>query len=672
MQANSPGATILNTRYLRASQAQAQPTTDTFQAMLQKRLVSQRYSKASTNKSSISQKTSNSRRRQNFPASRGETLRSEKAPEVISAKAAKGGLAKASDPKPTKGGSQWSRVKTSGEQREMAAALVKAGVPPEQVKKWLAAAAGSNNQLAEGEASAVDQGTAPENFQEFLKFTPKAAASSESSVASLLSDQLTQASANSADAKLPPGLRQLLSFLEQTPLKVSPEGQAEIAALLINSGLPQKQVEQLLNSPGVQQNGLTAEDLKSCWLKTVQGTQSEGPANAARQLGQNVPQDSKLSRLTSDPGYQRQWSRLTVPAGAWGQLRLELQRLGVQPEVLAAVEEQASTNGLPLTQVWEMIRQSQGAGQGADQAQAQPQAKADGSVTVPPFFQGAAQELEGWRQILVQAGLNPQVAQALLGSQEPGNTETLKERLLQVAPATPAPQALDGPKPLYLPDNLRLKVLALEEKTPSDQQPAGEKGQSQANLNMATGGKTPNLTPPPTLGAETQEVSLPPLPGGSPVSFHVPATAGTSNPFTESPYAFLSPEVRQAMWSQLQEGILSNLTPGETQVKLSLQPPELGHVLLTLNVKGDFVEVTAATSRPEVAQLAQAEVQQLVQSLSQQGLILTQFHVQVQDGGDRSALAASGPRQGGKKDEESKDKSTVAETSKVGEVDCFA
>lgn len=165
---------------------------------------------------------------------------------------------------------------------------------------------------------------------------------------------------------------------------------------------------------------------------------------------------------------------------------------------------------------------------------------------------------------------------------------------------------------------------------------------------------------------------LPPLPGGSHVSFHAPGAASASALVTESPYAYLNPEMRQAMWSQLQEGILSNLSPGETQVKLSLQPPELGQVLLTLNVKDNFVEVTAATTRPEVAQMATAEIQQLVQSLSQQGLILTQFQMQVQDGGDRPLLALSGQRQAGKKDGESKDKDVTEKISQVGQVDCFA
>ena len=474
---------------------------------------------------------------------------------------------------------------------------------------------------------------------------------------------------------MPAALMQLLSFLEQTPgstLKVSPDRQAEITALLVNSGFSQKQVEQLLNSPEVQQNGLTAEDLKSCWLKSLNSAQPEGLASAAKQPGQNAPQDSKLSQLISDPEYQRQWSRLTVPASAWGQLRLELQRLGIKPEVVAALEDQASTKGLSLQQVWQVIKQNTGtgAGAGAGKEVNGSQTQADGSVTGPPSFQGAAQELEGWRQILVQAGFNPQVAQALLGSQEPGNTEALKERLLQVAPATPAPEALDAPKPLYLPDNLRLRVLALEQKDPSSQQQSGEKGQSQTN--PETSGKIPNLTPPQGLETGSKEMLLPPLSGGSSVPLHVPGGAGASSLVTESPYAYLNPEMRQAMWSQLQEGILSNLSPGETQVKLSLQPPELGQVLLTLNVKDNFVEVTAATTRPEVAQMATAEIQQLVQSLSQQGLILTQFQMQVQDGGDRPVLALSGQKQAGKKDGESKDKDVTEKSSQIGQVDCFA
>jgi hypothetical protein len=58
----------------------------------------------------------------------------------------------------------------------------------------------------------------------------------------------------------------------------------------------------------------------------------------------------------------------------------------------------------------------------------------------------------------------------------------------------------------------------------------------------------------------------------------------------------------------------------------------LGQIELLLNLKGEDLAVTAMISRPDVAYLAGAGVEQLVQALSQHGLVLSQFHVQLQAG----------------------------------------
>ncbi len=93
----------------------------------------------------------------------------------------------------------------------------------------------------------------------------------------------------------------------------------------------------------------------------------------------------------------------------------------------------------------------------------------------------------------------------------------------------------------------------------------------------------------------------------------------------------VAPEVRESLWSQLQSGIISNLQPGENQVSLRLNPPKMGQIQLTLNLNGQELTVTAVASRPEVAELANQGVQQLMQALAQQGLVLSQFQVRLQD-----------------------------------------
>src|SRR4030042_4685952 len=112
MQASGPGPTALDSRYLKTGQAQAHPAADSFQTMLQRRMVSQKYSKASTNQPSTSQQTTSSRLRQNFPSSKGERLKKDKQPEVVSAKGSGGSLEKAAGSTPAGGAGKGNRGKT--------------------------------------------------------------------------------------------------------------------------------------------------------------------------------------------------------------------------------------------------------------------------------------------------------------------------------------------------------------------------------------------------------------------------------------------------------------------------------------------------------------------------------------------------------------------------------
>jgi flagellar hook-length control protein FliK len=95
-------------------------------------------------------------------------------------------------------------------------------------------------------------------------------------------------------------------------------------------------------------------------------------------------------------------------------------------------------------------------------------------------------------------------------------------------------------------------------------------------------------------------------------------------------------------------------------------------VQLTLNLKGEFVQVVAVTARPEVAQIATAQVQQLVQALNQQGLVLSQFQVQIQDpSGRQPAAIASGQRDPGRRETESGDGGKTMSRRRAGQLDFF-
>jgi flagellar hook-length control protein FliK len=127
--------------------------------------------------------------------------------------------------------------------------------------------------------------------------------------------------------------------------------------------------------------------------------------------------------------------------------------------------------------------------------------------------------------------------------------------------------------------------------------------------------------------------------------------------------------MRESLWSQVQSGVLTNLGQGESQVTLNLNPPELGQIQLTLHLSGQELAVTALATRPEVAEVANLGVQQLLQALAQQGLVLTQFQVRLQDQPERLLTPAlAGVREKGS---ETGGNPSASSRRRVREVDRF-
>jgi flagellar hook-length control protein FliK len=115
--------------------------------------------------------------------------------------------------------------------------------------------------------------------------------------------------------------------------------------------------------------------------------------------------------------------------------------------------------------------------------------------------------------------------------------------------------------------------------------------------------------------------------------------------------------------------VVSNLNQGENRVTLSLNPPSLGQVELTLHLSGQELAVTAVATRPEVAELASLGMPQLLQALAQQGLVLTQFQVRLQDQPERPiSPILAGARE---KDGEPKGNPSTTSRRRSGEVDRF-
>ncbi len=448
-------------------------------------------------------------------------------------------------------------------------------------------------------------------------------------------------------ATTPQALRDLITFLQSFPggsLKISPEQAPAVASYLKSAGLPQGEIDRLLTpAAGTQEISLNAGDLQTAWQRVAE----TAPATAAAP-GQNPPpaaanqpkveasQPQQAQEIQQTPGYRALWERLTLPQNMIPTVRLALARLGASPEALDQLDEKGQNQGIPLTRVWQILQGIKdnlpATGAGAPSGAATGAGASQSAVIGQQPVSGA--EMEAWRQVLTQAGLKPEVVEKLLGQKSPGTQEELKTSLLAAAPTEEAPSALAEPKPLYQPQNLQMRPFFWQSQDGGDQpqlsgEGSGEKGQGPA-AQLATPMPTPAV---PTMGGNLALSTFQALFQG----IAQEATGGAAAPLSETgpTWPQLPPEVQESLWTQLQSGVTSNLGQGESQVTLNLNPPELGQIQLTLNLSGQDLSVTAVATRPEAAQLASLGMPQLVQALAQQGLVLTDFQVRLQDQPDR-------------------------------------
>lgn len=443
---------------------------------------------------------------------------------------------------------------------------------------------------------------------------------------------------------LPQGVSDLLAFLQALPggaLTVPPEQVPAVSSYLVNAGLPQAEVNQLLTPNGSQGVTLTAANLMAAWQQ-AQG-QGAGPGLGQPQAGASqtqtgadqspAPQDI---RQTQD--YQALWDRLSLPQSQLPTLRLALAKLGATPEALAKLDEQSQGGqGIPLTRVWQMLQNvtdSPGAG-GQTSASSQAVTSQSALVGQQPVTGG---EMAEWRQMLLAAGLPSEVVDKLWGRTSPDTQGQLKTRLLSMAPDEQSLQVIDNPKPLYLPANLRLRPFFWQGQNGGSpfQAPFQEQAQGQAQLN-GNGAEAKGQNPASQLAslvttmASGENMTLPSFAAElQGLTQGLPDSGGAGGQ-TGPVFTSFSPEIQESLWSQLQTGVTANLGEGQSQVTISLNPPELGQIQLSLQLSGQEVAVTAVATRPEVAEMASQGVQQLVQALTQQGLVLTQFQIHVQD-----------------------------------------
>jgi flagellar hook-length control protein FliK len=614
MQASGVGLPLLDLKSLAPGRAQGYPDQDQFQSLLQQRMVSRGWSGGKSSSKSLDQSVLKAQLRQARPASSsssqasGRTKMIDRFPVSIPKKT--------NYRKPE--GIPWKFMerKDKSLDSEQPSSLTKPG--DSSSNSW--------RPDPRSKALRLSQGTSK---------TAAAVAQPNSQI------------------EMPPALKKLQDLLNQQPnqtLKVPPNRIPEVEAFLLNAGLPAQQVENLLTSPRFLEQGLSAGDIQSAWQKAVQNTLLEAQASSGLEAqGNNLPTPAPLNplqNLTSQPEYQRLWENLTLPPQALADLRLELQQLGMPPEALTKLNQENYPQGIPLTQVWQLIQQipKSGAAAGLDQAKVDAQAS--------PALLSGDKVLEKWRQLLVQAGMDPDLAQTLVSGPTPTNREELQLGLLQMAPPAEPSGQLEAPKPLYLPQSVRFRAI------PRLQQSDLVEGD-----NAAAGKLTKNATIPlqpsqvqPSQAGEAE------LPGGPEVNKFLASLLAGNRYQEESPAAApaaadadapapaaaasLTPEARDVLWPQVKDAILSHLRSGESQINVDLNPPELGKLHLALNVKGEMVEVTAVPSQPTMAEGAAPGVQQLAQALNQQGLTLSQFQFQNQEGAPVQPVLASFPNPG--------------------------
>jgi flagellar hook-length control protein FliK len=344
---------------------------------------------------------------------------------------------------------------------------------------------------------------------------------------------------------------------------------------------------------------------------------------------------------------------------------------------LTGLNQQNFPKGIPLTQVWELIQK--GAKSSAAAAANDPGLlhKVRNSTPLPE----GGTDLEKWRQLLTQAGMDPELVQTLTSGLSPTNRGELQATLAQMAPSS-TPREQETPQPLYLPGSVRVRqVPLLQRMEPSLGKEGGNSNWGQ-NLGSLPQAQIADLGGAAHLNTGTTDLQnfLAYLNSNGAQSADLTGAQWATGSQAPAANSYLTPEAREALWSQVQSGVLGNLRPGENQVSLTLNPPDLGKLDLTLHLKGQIVEVTAITTHPAVAEAAAAGVQQLAQALNQQGLILTQFQFHHQDEAAHSqsqfafSQNSGDQRQTGKKESDKWEQTPTPRRQRWtgGGIDCFA
>jgi flagellar hook-length control protein FliK len=123
--------------------------------------------------------------------------------------------------------------------------------------------------------------------------------------------------------------------------------------------------------------------------------------------------------------------------------------------------------------------------------------------------------------------------------------------------------------------------------------------------------------------------SVPAAPGFASQVASAPAMPVHSSPASATPYTAIDP---QSVIEQVVKGIVIRTSGGTSEVRMRLQPEHLGDVSLKITVNGNTINANIVAQNADVRDTLLANQQQLARTLSEAGLSLGSFSVDVSGG----------------------------------------
>lgn len=144
----------------------------------------------------------------------------------------------------------------------------------------------------------------------------------------------------------------------------------------------------------------------------------------------------------------------------------------------------------------------------------------------------------------------------------------------------------------------------------------------------------PNQAPPAAAGQTATLAGAGEIagPGITDAPARADATPTTHAPGATPRFDAQLLQTAEAAKSSIFKQIALKLAPGGGEMRLQLDPPELGHVDLHMVVEDGAMRLHIVADRPEIAHLVQRHVGELQAALADQGIALTETSVGARDG----------------------------------------